>query len=86
MFLKDTWNIFESEIYLKIPRLFAHKVKINEKFYIKTEKLMITKMNKFDTYLVPIPTSHIGIKSIQCRLMSRKKRSGMVKQSFYKND
>jgi Hormone-sensitive lipase (HSL) N-terminus len=64
-----------------IPRMFSHKMQLNEKFFIKTE--MLTVDNRNGGYEVPIPMSHIGQKSIQCSLMSKTMRNGMVKFYFY---
>jgi hypothetical protein len=50
------------------------KIQVNNKFHIKTNKMIIN-----ENFEVPIPMSHLGIKPIQCRLLSKTRRPGMVK-------
>jgi hormone-sensitive lipase len=61
-----------------LPQLVGYKVEVNKVFKIPTEpmKVFSKSLNKFVD--IPIPQSHIGIQPITCRLLSAKKRKGMV--------
>jgi hypothetical protein len=49
------------------------KIGVNKRFFIEPKKLIINQ-----NYEVPIPSCHIGLKSIECRLLSKTLRNGMV--------
>ena len=65
------FNIFQ---YFSQP-----KVAVNKEFTISCEpfQLYSEKLEKFVE--IPIPTSKIGLKPINCRLLSAKKLDGMVR-------
>jgi hormone-sensitive lipase len=53
-------------------------------FHITPKTLNILKKNNNDEmFCVPMPLSHIGLKKIQCRLISKKFRRGMVSFIIY---
>lgn len=65
----------ENKYLLAIPRLLAHfnfKIDINKIFSIDPVEINV------QDFKVPIPKSHIGHKLIQCRLLSKSMRNGMV--------
>lgn len=56
------------------------KVKVNKVFKIPT-KFFQLRSEKLDKMVdIPVPSSHIGLKPVQCRLISKQKRNGMVKE------
>lgn len=56
----------------------AAKVEVNQLFKIHPETLQIYSEKAMTMIDVPIPSSHIGPGSVSCRLLSGKRRSGMV--------
>lgn len=62
--------------------IFSKQLKVNETFFIATDELKVAKNNPDNLFKVPIPMSHIGLKKIQCRLMSSKLRKGMVCKNY----
>ena len=70
--------LFECKLVYIIDRLVSPRVQINEVFHIPTDEIQIESSNTNSLTNVPIPLSHIGKASIQCRLISAQKRQGMV--------
>lgn len=64
-----------------MPALIAKKLRVNKIFQITTEPMQLYSESSKSMVDIPIPTSHMGVSSIQCRLMSAEKRKGMVKYS-----
>lgn len=61
-----------------LPGIVGYKVDICKVFKIPPEPLQIYS-KKFDKMMnIPIPTSHTGPGAISCRLLSAKRRRGMV--------
>lgn len=62
-----------------VPSVTGCKVKVNKVFKIPAEAFQL-RSEKLDKMVdVQVPSSHIGVKPVQCRLISKKKRIGMVK-------
>lgn len=61
-----------------LPSIVGYKVEVNKVFKIPPEPLKIFS-KKFDKMVeIPLPTSHTGLGPVSCRLLSAKKRKGMV--------
>lgn len=67
-----------------LPNMVGPKLKVNKVFKILPEPLAIYS-EKLDKMVdIPLPTSHIGLQPLSCRLLSAKKRKGMVKKEILK--
>lgn len=68
----------ENKFLKVLPQLIGYKVDVNKVFKLPLEpmKVFSPKIDKFVD--VPIPHSHIGPNPVSCRLISAKKRKGMV--------
>jgi hypothetical protein len=61
-----------------LPSLVGYKVEVNKVFKIPPEPLQVYS-GKFEKMVdVPIPKSHTGIGPVPCRLLSAKRRKGMI--------
>lgn len=61
-----------------LPSIVGYKVDVNKVFKIPPEPLQIYS-EKFDKMMnVPLPRSHTGVGPVSCRLLSAKRRKGMV--------
>lgn len=61
-----------------LPGIVGYKVEVNKVFKIPPEPLTIYS-EKFDKMVdIPLPRSHTGLGPVSCRLLSAKKRKGMV--------
>ena len=61
-----------------LPSIVGYKVEVNKVFKIPPEPLKIYS-EKFDKMVdIPLPRSHTGLGAVSCRLLSAKKRKGMV--------
>lgn len=76
--LQGFWFLAEYDLFHKMPSLIAKQLKVNKVFKISTEPLQVYSQSLKSLVDVAIPSSHIGVSSIQCRLMSAEKRKGMV--------
>lgn len=64
-----------------LPSIVGYKVEVNKVFKIPPEPLQVYS-EKYDKMVdVPLPKSHTGIGPVSCRLLSAKKRKGMVGES-----
>lgn len=64
-----------------LSSLIATKVEVNKVFEVQAEKLQIHS-KIFDRMIdIPLPQSHNGLAPVSCRLVSAKRRKGMVKSS-----
>lgn len=61
-----------------LPSLVGYKVEVNKVFKIPPEPLQIfsKKFNKMVD--IPLPKSHTGLGPVSCRLLSARRRKGMV--------
>lgn len=68
----------ENKFMQVLPQLVGYKVEVNKVFKLPPEpmKVFSKKLNKLVD--VPVPHSHIGPAPVSCRLISAKKRVGMV--------
>ena len=61
-----------------LPSIVGYKVDVNKVFKIPPEPLQVYS-KKFEKMIdIPVPKSHIGSGSVSCRLLSAKRRKGMV--------
>lgn len=61
-----------------LPSIVGYKVDVNKVFKIPPEPLKIYS-EKFDKMVdIPLPRSHTGLGPVSCRLLSAKRRRGMV--------
>lgn len=79
MFFQAFWFLTEGKFLHTLPSLAAKSVEVNKIFEIQPEPMKIYSA-KFDEMIdVPLPSSHIGLGSVNCRLLSKSKRNGMVR-------
>lgn len=64
-----------------LPSIVGYKVEVNKVFKIPPEFLQVYSEKLGKMVDVPVPKSHIGIAPVSCRLLSAKKRKGMVGES-----
>jgi hypothetical protein len=72
-------NFVEIPIIHEILMVMSQRPKVNNVFQITTNPLKIPQIDSENYFDVPIPMSHIGLKNIQCRILSKIHRNGMVK-------
>lgn len=78
-FLKALIGGGNSKFYILLQDLSEHRISVNEVILIPPNPLQIYS-DEFKTMIdIPIPSSHIGIEPIKCRLQSAKIRKGMVR-------
>lgn len=63
-----------------VPSMTGCKVRVNKVFEIPAKSFQLRSEALDKMVDVPVPSSHIGLKPVQCRLISKKKSNGMVKQ------
>lgn len=79
IFLQSYWFLTERRLIHTMPNIIAHSIEINKLFDIPAESLELYS-EKFKTMIdVPLPRSHSGVGPVSCRLMSARKRRGMVR-------
>jgi hypothetical protein len=61
-----------------LPRLVGYKVDVNRVFNIPPEPLQIYSEKHKKMIDIPVPHSHIGKEPVSCRLLSTRRRKGMV--------
>jgi hypothetical protein len=69
---------FTLQISIFIQNFLSHRLQVNKMLKISPEPIQLdsTKINgKVD---IAIPSSHVGVRPIPCRLLSAKARLGMV--------
>ncbi|KAJ8687129.1 hypothetical protein QAD02_022923 [Eretmocerus hayati] len=76
-FCKAFWHLNESDLMLSLPQLVMPSVAINQIITIPPDDLECTTLTG-SVIKIPIPNSHIGKKPIRVRLISSKRRIGMV--------
>lgn len=82
-FCKSFWFLAESELMKQVPTVVGHNVAISKIIQIPPEPLTLTIDNK--DIDIPIPTSHIGKRPVQVRLISYEVREGMIGEGQTKN-
>lgn len=66
-----------------LPSIVGYKVDVNKVFKIPPEPLQIFS-KKFDKMVdIPLPSSHTGLGAVSCRLLSAKRRKGMVGEKSF---
>lgn len=61
-----------------LPSLVGYKVEVNKVFKIPPEPLQIFSEKFGKMVNIPLPKSHTGLGSVSCRLLSARRRQGMV--------
>lgn len=67
----------------KLPNFVCPAIAVNREIKIPPEPLQIPN-SKGEMVDIPIPSSHIDVASIQVRLLSSKRREGMVSWIIFK--
>lgn len=62
--------------------MIAHKVAINKVFKIPTEPMQVFSEKLDKNVDIPVPKSHLDLGVVSCRLISSKKRKGMVSETL----
>ncbi|KAK9686035.1 Hormone-sensitive lipase (HSL) N-terminus [Popillia japonica] len=83
-FCKAFWFLSEGELMKHLPSVVAASVGVSKVIHIPTEPLNLL-VNE-EEIEIPVPTSHIGKKPIQVRLLSWRKREGMLGEGNNKLD
>ncbi|KAH0533776.1 hormone-sensitive lipase isoform X1 [Cotesia glomerata] len=76
-FCKSFWMLNEADIVQFVPLMLMPSLPINQVISIPPEELILPSIDGTDVK-IPIPNSHIGKKPIHVRLLSAKRRIGMV--------
>ncbi|XP_076753016.1 hormone-sensitive lipase isoform X1 [Xylocopa sonorina] len=76
-FCQAFWFLNETDIARRLPTIASPSLAINQIISIPPEELTLPTLNG-TTISIPIPNSHIGKKPIHVRLLSSKRREGMV--------
>lgn len=77
-FLKALLLELESKLFHLYHEFIEHDVPINRMFHIPPAPLKIFSDTKGEMVDIPIPSCHIGVKPIACRILSARQRKGMV--------
>ncbi|XP_018571617.1 hormone-sensitive lipase isoform X2 [Anoplophora glabripennis] len=75
-FCKAFWFLSETELMNQLPSIVSNSVAVSKVIFLPPEPLTITVGE--EEIEIPVPSSHIGQKPIQIRLISHKIRSGML--------
>ncbi|CAK9823814.1 Hormone-sensitive lipase [Anthophora retusa] len=76
-FCQAFWFLNETDIARRLPNIASPSLAINQIISIPPEELTLPTLNGTNVS-IPIPDSHIGKKPIHVRLLSSKRRLGMV--------
>lgn len=76
-FCQAFWHLNESDLILSLPQIVMPTLAINQLISIPPEEMEFPTLSG-STVKIPIPSSHIGKKPIHVRLLSTKRRIGMV--------
>lgn len=69
-----------------LPSIVGYKVEVNKVFKIPPEPLQLFS-EKFGKLVdIPLPSSHTGLGSVSCRLLSANRRKGMVGEKSFGSD
>lgn len=82
-FCKAFWFLAESELMHHIPSIVAPSVAVSKIIHLPPEPLTLTIDNV--EIEVPIPSSHIGTKPVQVRLISYEAHEGMMGEANAKH-
>ncbi|XP_058807221.1 hormone-sensitive lipase isoform X2 [Phymastichus coffea] len=76
-FCQAFWHLNESDLLLSLPQIVMPTLAINQLISIPPEEMECETLSG-KSIKIPIPHSHIGLKPIHVRLLSCKRRIGMV--------
>ncbi|XP_011500605.1 PREDICTED: hormone-sensitive lipase [Ceratosolen solmsi marchali] len=76
-FCQAFWHLNESDLILSLPQIVMPALAINQLISIPPEEMEFPTLSGL-TIKIPIPSSHIGKKPIHVRLLSSKRRIGMI--------
>ncbi|GBP41813.1 Hormone-sensitive lipase [Eumeta japonica] len=76
-FCKAFWFLAESEIMKRVPSIMSSTVAVNKIITLAPEPLTVMKTDGTKTTILP-STVHIGLQSLNVRLISLNKRNGMT--------
>lgn len=79
-FSKSLLKQVDSSIFLRFQDLVEHKVGVNQVFHIPPEPLRVDCERTGGMVDIPVPSCHIGVQPIACRLLSASQRTGMVRR------
>lgn len=85
VYLQSFWFLNEGRLAHSVPSILGYKVEVNKVFKILSEPFEIFSENLNKAVEIPQPISHIGLAPISCRLLSARRRKGMVKKCISKH-
>ena len=77
-YAQSFWFLSEGKFVHPLTNFAAPKVEVNKMFEIQPDELSIQSEITGEFINVPLPKSHTGDGPIFCRLISAKRRQGMV--------
>lgn len=83
-FGRSLMDLLEWKPYQIYQEIIEHKISVNEEVEIPPDSLQIFSETLGKLIDIPIPSAHLGMKPVCCRLLCRRRRSGMVnKLTFF---
>lgn len=73
-------DMFEMNVYGIYQAISEHKIGVNKTFKIIPNPLEVYSKLHGRLIDIPLPSSHIGVAPINCRLLSKQHRKGMVRR------
>jgi hypothetical protein len=80
--LQNFWFMSESPAMHTLPNALAERMDVNKIFKIPAEPLAVFSEKHQRHIDIPLPHSHVGTKPVSCRLLSARRRVGMVSYNF----
>lgn len=77
---KFVCELFESKLFVFYQNMIEHRLAVNYSFKIAPDPMQVDSEKFARLVDIPVPSSHIGIHPVTCRLLSRQHRIGMVTQ------
>lgn len=77
-FGRSLLDLFEMDVYGIYQAISEHKIAVNKIFKIQPDPLQVYSEKHGRLVEIPVPSSHIGVAPIHCRLLSKQHRQGMV--------
>jgi Hormone-sensitive lipase (HSL) N-terminus len=81
-FCKSYWQLGEQKFMHILPTIFGQKVEVCHPFEIEFTPLKVFSEKHKIEIDVPLPTIHTKSKSVTCRLVSSRRRRGMISQKY----
>lgn len=75
---RSLMDLLEWKSYRLYQEITEDRVSVNEEVKIPPEPLQIFSESLGSLIDIPVPSSHVGIKPVCCRLLSKRRRNGMV--------